>query len=151
MGEPQRIGWGDTAVAAEHAKQDRLVARIEDEDRISGWCWAPMLDTLANLRELPGEVSWCATRYLQAVIARGDAVFGDPAHYQQSMFEQEHRTGIQCRCGATAHTDRPTRRGGRSGGDVVVAVCGSCGISLAMFDGEPYPHRTLLSAAFPSG
>lgn len=142
------IEHGTSSVAEEHAEQDRLLARIEDEGRISGWCWSPMTDTLSRLRELPDEVAWCATRYLQAVYHRGDKVFGERSHHQQSMLEEGVRPGVQCRCGETAHADRTTRPHGPRGRDVTVAVCGSCGIALAMFDREPYPHPTLLSGGF---
>lgn len=148
MGEPQRIGWGGTSVEAEHAEQDRLMSRIEDEGLISGWCWAPMTDTLGRLRELPDEVAWVATRYLQSIVGRGDKVFGSPEHYQVSMLEAESRPGIPCRCGETAEADRTTRPDGPRGRDVTVARCGSCGITLAMYDNEPYPHRTLLAQGF---
>lgn len=145
MGEPQRIGWGKTSVEEEHAKQDVLLARIENEGLISGWCWSPMTETVGRLRALPEAVAWVATRYLQNVVVRGDAVFGAREHHQQTMFDNEHRPAIECRCGGDAPTDRPTRRGGR---DVTVAICESCGMVLAMFDGEPYRERTLLAQGF---
>lgn len=149
MGDPQRISWGSGAsVAEEHAEQDRLLTRIEDEGRISGWCWAPMMDTLSRLRELPDAVAWVGTRYLQSVVVRGDRLFGAPEHHQASMLEAEHRPGLLCRCGATAAADRTTRPGGPRGRDVTVAVCGSCGITLVQYDREPYPGPTLLAAGF---
>ena len=149
MGEPQRVSWGDKhMVEEEHAEQDRLLSRIEDERLISGWCWGPMTETLARLREQPDSIAWLATRYLQAVVVQRDRMFGAAEHYQMSLDEERTRPGVACRCGATAEADRTTRVGGRSGRDVTVACCGSCGITLAMFDGEPYPHRTLLAAGF---
>lgn len=147
MGEPQRVGWSGN-VGEEHAEQDRLLAKIEGERLISGWCWSPMTDTLARMRELPESVAWVGTRYLQAIVAMGDRVFGSPEHYQMSMLEAEARQGIPCRCGKMADADRTTRPGGPRGRDVTVAVCPSCGITQAMYDGEPYPHRTLLAQGF---
>ena len=145
MGEPTRVGWHDLSIEEEHAEQERLLARIEDEDLISGWCWGPLAETVGKLRQVPDGVAWVATRYLQAVVVRGDTMFGAPEHYQQSMFEAQHRPGVECRCGATAEADRTMKRHGR---DVTVAVCRECGITLAVFDGELYPHRTLLSRGF---
>lgn len=145
MGDPQRIGWGKVSVEEEQAEQDRLLARIEDEGLISGWCWGPMTDTLGMLRELPDTVAWVGTRYLQSVVVQGDRLFGAPEHYQMSLDEERSRPGLRCRCGEVADADRSVKRHGR---EVVVAVCGSCGITSVQYDREPYPHKTLLSQGF---
>lgn len=147
MADPTRSGihmyGGDPAV--EHAEQDRLLTRIEDERMLSGWCWTPLTDTLAALRELPDELAWAATRYLQAVIVQRDAMFSTPEHLQLSMEADKIRPALPCPCGTDAPADRPRTRHRR---EVVTASCPSCGALVAQFDGEPYDGRTLIAAGF---
>ena len=146
MSEPTRPRWQtDTTVAEEHAEQDRLLSRIEDEQRIPGWCWAPMMETLGKLRGLPDQVQWVGTRYLECVAARGVAVFGGKEHHQTSMFYEENPNTIPCRCGADAVADPAVRH---NGVDTIAATCGSCGIVLVEYDGEPYRKPTLIAAGF---
>jgi hypothetical protein len=127
----------------EYAKQDDLLARIENDRLVDAWCWPPMTETVGRLRSLPPGCAWLATRYLQTIVLRGNAVFGDPAHYQTALFAEEAAPVVRCRCGDDVRADPPRTVNRR---EVLIAVCPRCGIATVMYDREPYPDRTLISA-----
>jgi hypothetical protein len=129
----------------EHAKQDEILARIETQNRLPAWCWPPMSETVARLRDLGDDLAWVATRYLQTVLLRGEAVFGDPINYQTGLWQNENRPTLTCRCGHDAPAD-PRRKMGRDR-EFVAAECDVCGIVQVVFDGIPHPGPTLITAA----
>ena len=133
------LGRGPRSLAEIEAKRDRLLARIEDEDLIPQWCWAPMTDTVGLLSGLGDDLAWIVPAYLSAVITRGPKLFNAAAH--QLAINAEADT-VECRCGAAAPADPLVRRNGRL---VRTARCRACGHDLAIFDEEAYDRETLLS------
>lgn len=148
MGEPSSAGAlaggrGRRTVAEERERQDQLMARIEDERLVPGWCWRPMTDTLGKLTELPDELAWAATAYLSAVVVRGAAMFGSGTGQQLTMHpSSEVRATLLCRCGEQAPADQPTLVRHQ---EVVTATCTACGITVVQYDGQPFDRPTLVS------
>ena len=135
----------DTRATVEqhHARGEELLAKIEQTHDLPNWCWSRMLDTAARLSELPDECAWTVPAYLSAVLRRGSSMFTPPT-YQQQLAEEQPVATMPCPCGHAIPAPRPQRRDSRM---VQVATCSRCGIDVAQFDEEPYPHRTLLSHA----
>jgi hypothetical protein len=130
-----------TTVEREHATQDELLRKIDEQDLVPSAAFSAMVDTLATLRELPDDLAWFATRYLQACVVHGHKMF--PAVQQQALGlpTSEVVTTLRCACGGEAPVD--DRREWRAGRTTEVGRCSSCDRSVARFDGEPYPRPTL--------
>lgn len=147
MTEQALSGIGsDDSVEREHARQDELLRRIDEEGLVPSSEFSAMVETLARLRELPDHLAWVATRYLQACAARGDKMF--TAAQQQTLGVPTSHTvaSLTCGCGESVPVDHVrTWRGGRS---VEAGTCPACGTDVARFDGEPYPRPTLYSPGF---
>lgn len=135
MGEPVRVGEGLTdedSAAAERAKQDRLIAEIEASPSVPDWCLPRAMERLGELRGSP--VAWLATRYLQAVLTRGAAMFDQAAGEQQTLADVPD-PALLCGCGATARVTGEERLGGRR---LAYARCPVCRADLvAVEPGHP--------------
>jgi hypothetical protein len=131
--------------AGEYARQDAILDRLDADKALPGWVWTAMTDTVARLRELPDDLAWVATRYLQTVQVRGQAMFGDPINYQQTVWNDDRppETLLRCPCGRTAPADPPRRYAQR---DIGIGRC-PAGHDVAVFDGIPYDGPTLISAS----
>lgn len=140
MDEPQAAtsAFGTTHPVAERKEQDRILARIKDGRRVSSWALPKLTETLAELRALPDQMAWVATRYLQSVEAWGDEVFTPPAG-EQTSFDGPVRETLTCPCGGTApvakqidarrageRTER--RRASR------VGTCDGCGAEVVAYN-----------------
>jgi|GEM_PF-6717051 len=140
-------GFGhDADVAREHARQDELLRRIDEENLVPVQAFSAMVETLARLRELPDHLAWFATRYLQACVIRGHKMFPDVRQATLGVATAEVVAKIGCACGGDAPVDhRRTLRGGRV---VECGACPECGTVVARWDGEPYPRQTLYAPGF---
>lgn len=147
MPDPTRVdehtGDPERTPEALGAKADRLLARIEDEELIPGWCWGPLSETMARLNALDDDLAWVPVAYLSAVIVRGAAMFKGSSSQQSlsGLAPESTYPTVPCRCGAEVPGDLPQRRGGMY---VVCVRCPSCGIELATFNGELYRKPTLI-------
>lgn len=125
--DPVRLGDGLTShsIGDERVRQDRLLARIGDADRLSAEQTTRMTRTLADLRKSPA--AWLATRYLQAVLTRGPAMF-EAAPTQLPLGGEPT---LECGCGElTPAEDREWV----DGGWWLYARCGACRADLAARD-----------------
>lgn len=150
MTDPERLSYADPKgrhPAAVQARIDELLARIEDEDLISAWCWSPLTDTVSRLTDLGEDLRWVVAAYLSAVVVRGDAMYRNANTNAPlpGMAPETTRPTTDCPCGQEIETPRPQRRRGR---DISIARCPSCHIDLVTYDGVPYERPTLIAAGF---
>lgn len=125
--DPVRLGDGLTghSIGDERVRQDRLLARIGDADRLSAEQTARMTRTLADLRKSPA--AWLATRYLQAVLSRGPAMFeGSPTQLPLGA-----EPTLECGCGETSPAED---REYVDGAWWLYGRCGGCRADLAVRD-----------------
>lgn len=124
MKDPVRVGDGltDHSVGDERAKQDRLIAEIEAAANLPDYCVDQAMRTLAELRDSP--VPWIATRYLQAVLTRGAAMFDAAPAVQLPLGASPT---LACGCGADAPIHDRERVDGRW---MLYARCPACGGDL---------------------
>ena len=134
---------GITDVDAEHARQDELLRRLDEENLVPANAFPALVDTLAHLRELPDHLAWFATRYLQACVCKGHKMFPGVTQPRLGVPTSEVVAFIRCACGGDAPVEH--RRTWRADRLCEVATCPDCLRDVARWDGEPYPHRTLYS------
>lgn len=131
----------DTDLDREHALQDELLRRIDENDLVPRQAFSAMVETLARLRELPDHLAWFATRYLQACVIRGHKMFPGVQQAELGLAVAETTATIPCVCGHDTPVDH--LRTWRNNRTVEAGECPGCLTPIARWDGEPYPRPTL--------
>lgn len=123
--DPVRVGEGLTghSVGAERRRQDALIAEIRAATHVSDAYVDRAIARLEELRESP--VPWLATRYLQSVLTRGEAMFTERAATQLPL---DAAPVLVCGCGEHAPIEDRERVDGRW---LVYARCPACRADLA--------------------
>lgn len=140
----RHLNGSEQRTPTEHrARVDELLAKIERDDLLPAWCWAPMTDTLGRLAELGDDLAWLGPAYLSNVLVRGAVMFDRVALQASLLDERQGRPTQPCdRCGADATVSRAVQFSPRL---AQLVDCARCGREAVMFDEEPYPGPTLLA------